>query len=163
MTKELAPSYFMQLALAEADQAAAQGEVPVGAVLVHQNRVIAANHNRVEAQQRATAHAELLVLHMACGLLQRKYLPDCTLYVTLEPCPMCAMAIFWSQLGQLFFGASDPKRGYRCWHPNLLHPKTNWSAGCCAKESQAKLQLFFQKLRKSPKKATHQGSLLLEQ
>ena len=117
--------------------------------MVHEGQIIAADHNRVEAQQEAIAHAEMLVLRSACRAMKAKYLPNCTLYVTLEPCPMCAMALFWSQLGALFFGASDPKRGYRCWRPTLLHPKTKWTQGCGAAQAQNLLQTFFKSLRPS--------------
>lgn len=140
--------YFMQLALEEAKKAYAAAEVPVGALIVHQGEVIARAHNRVEQRNAATSHAELLVLMDACQQQGDKYLPDCTLYVTLEPCAMCAGACYWTQLGRLVFGAKDPKRGYKKWSPCLLHPKTIVSEGILAIESRALLQKFFKNLRK---------------
>ena len=140
----------MSLALAEAKQAYRVGEVPVGAIVVYQGKVVAKAHNRVEETKDATAHAELLALQQACHTLGAKYLIGCSLYVTLEPCPMCAMAMYWTQLSSLFFGATDPKRGYRIANPALVHPKTKVAEGLLASNSQALLQNFFQERRKQP-------------
>ena len=137
----------MQIALEEAKKAYAQEEVPVGALVVHQGKVIARAHNRVEQCHSAASHGDLLALKQACQQKGDKYLPDCTLYVTLEPCAMCAGACYWTQLGRLVFGAKDPKKGYQKWSPCLLHPKTIVSEGILAMESQEILQRFFKNLR----------------
>ncbi|MEM7362039.1 MAG: nucleoside deaminase [Bacteroidota bacterium] len=139
--------YFMRIALAEAEKAYALEEVPVGAVVVYGQEVIARAHNKVQAAREATAHAELLALQRACQAKGEKYLPECTLYVTLEPCAMCAGACFWTQIGKVVFGASDEKRGYRRWQPDLLHPKTVVLDDLLAQESCDLLQRFFRKLR----------------
>lgn len=139
--------YFMKEALKEAEKALDAGEVPVGAVVVCQNRIIARGHNQTENLQDATAHAEMIAMTAASGFLGTKYLNDCSLYVTLEPCSMCAGAIFWAQLGKLVFGAEDTKRGYRLVKPNLIHPKTELMQGLLADESEALLHRFFEKIR----------------
>lgn len=144
--------FFMLLAMQEAQKALIENEVPIGAIVVHKDQVIARAYNKVEQEQSAIAHAELLVLKKACSHLNKKYLPDCTLYVTLEPCPMCASACYWTQLGNLFFATQDPKRGYKSIAPSLLHPKTIVSEGLFATESSQLLKTFFQNLRL--KKAT---------
>ena len=140
--------YFMQVALQQARKAYVVQEVPVGAVIVLDGKIVAQAHNSVQALQDATAHAELLALHQAFENLGQKYLPACTLYTTLEPCPMCAGAGYWAQLGRLVFGAKDPKKGYGLWQQPLLHPKTEVVQGVLAEESTQLLQQFFQNLRK---------------
>lgn len=141
-------AYFMRMALQEAEQAYAASEVPVGAIIVSQNRVIARAHNQVEKLRDATAHAEMLALTAAFNTLGTKYLPSCTLYVTLEPCLMCSGATYWAQLARLVFGASDPNRGYRKLGNHSLHPRTEVCADVLAAESQKMLQHFFLSLRR---------------
>lgn len=139
-------AYFMQRALDEARQAARAGEIPVGAVVVAAGHIIARGHNLTETLCDVTAHAEMQAITAAAGHLGGKYLPDCTLYVTLEPCSMCAGALYWAQLGRLVFGAEDPRRGYRAMS-GRLHPKTEVTGGVMAGECKELLDAFFQKLR----------------
>ena len=139
---------FMREALAEARAAADEGEVPVGAVVVARGRVIARGHNMTERLADPTAHAEMIALTAATEALGGKYLTDCTLYVTLEPCPMCAAALGWAQLGRFVYGAPDPKRGYARFTPSLLHPKTQVVSGPLADDCLALLTSFFQDRRK---------------
>lgn len=138
---------FMKMALDEARAAAAQGEVPVGAVVVCQDRVIARAHNLTETLVDVTAHAEMQAITAAAAFLGGKYLDQCTLYVTLEPCVMCAGAIGWSQLGRLVYGASDDKRGYTLFAPSALHPKTRVTAGILAAEASEIVVEFFRRRR----------------
>ncbi len=138
---------YMRLALRLAQQAAQQGEVPVGAVLVCGDKIIAQDHNRTETFHDPTAHAEILCLTAATHALQSKYLLGCTLYVTLEPCAMCAGALGWAQLGMLVYGASDPQKGYTRYVPSPLHPKTQVLQGVLAEEARALLQDFFRRRR----------------
>lgn len=140
-------SYYMKQALAEADKAAAKGEVPVGVVVVCKGRIIARGYNLTETLNDVTAHAEMQTLTAAANVLGGKYLNDCTLYVTIEPCVMCAGAIGWSQLGKLVFGAPDEKRGYRKFAPQALHPKTEVLGGVLAEECAAKIRAFFEAKR----------------
>ncbi|NIK74790.1 tRNA(adenine34) deaminase [Thermonema lapsum] len=140
-------AYFMRIALQEAQKAYEQGEIPVGAVLVHEQKIIAKAHNQTERFLDVTAHAEILCVTAATQALGGKYLPDCTLYVTLEPCVMCAGALAWAQLGRLVFAASDEKRGYSRHQPSILHPKTQVKAGVLEAEAAALLKSFFKKLR----------------
>src|SRR6056300_1950323 len=144
---ELDDVYFMKLALQEADKAAALGEVPVGAVVVVNQRVIARTHNLTERLHDVTAHAEMQAITSAANFLNGKYLVGCTLYVTLEPCIMCAGALAWSQLHRVVFGASDPKRGFTQAGLNL-HPKTALRSGIMAEDSKALHDHFFAKKRK---------------
>ena len=139
--------YFMKQALAEARQAAAEGEVPVGAVVVCNERMIARAHNQTERLNDPTAHAEILAITAATGVLGAKYLTECTLYVTVEPCVMCAGAIGWSQINTLVYGASDEKRGFRLFAPNALHPKTVVKTGILEDECAAEMKGFFQEKR----------------
>lgn len=139
--------YFMEIALGLAEEAAEDGEIPVGAVVVCRNRIIAKARNQTERLNDVTAHAELVAITAAANYLGGKYLTDCTLYVTLEPCVMCAGALFWAQVGRLVIGAADPKRGYSRVTPSLLHPKTRLEAGILADESQVLLAKFFRRLR----------------
>ena len=137
----------MRAALAEAQLAYEQDEVPVGAVVVCKGRIVARGHNLTETLHDVTAHAEMQVLTAAADVLGGKYLPSCTLYVTVEPCVMCAGAIGWAQVGRLVFGAADEKRGYRRFAPEALHPKTEISAGVLQEECARLMSEFF-KLRR---------------
>lgn len=137
----------MRMALQEAKQAFDAGEIPVGAVVVCKDRVMARAHNLTELLGDVTAHAEMQAITSAASSLGGKYLTDCTLYVTLEPCVMCAGAIGWSQLARLVFGASDEKRGYRRFAPDALHPKTKVESGVLAEECVALMKTFFAKRR----------------
>ena len=139
--------YFMNIALMLAEEAAEDGEIPVGAVVVCRNRVIGKGQNQTEKLNDVTAHAEMLAVTAAAQYLGSKYLTDCTLYVTLEPCVMCAGALFWAQLGRLVIGAGDSKRGYSRIKPSLLHPKTRLETGVLAEDCQLLLTKFFQRLR----------------
>ncbi len=141
-------TYFMQQALAEAQRAYESGEVPVGAVIVSEGRIIARAHNQTEQLTDVTAHAEILALTAASNHLGSKYLATCTLYVTLEPCVMCAGALAWAQLGRLVYGASDDKRGFmRYGGKNLLHPKTRVEMGVLEEEAMRLLKAFFRAKR----------------
>ncbi|MCT4697010.1 nucleoside deaminase [Candidatus Cardinium sp. TP] len=139
--------FFMQAALKEAARAAEAGEVPIGAVVVADHKIIVRGHNQVERLKDPTAHAELLAITAAADYFNSKYLPNCTLYVTLEPCIMCSGALYWSQIKRLVFGASDPKRGYQALAKTALHPRTAVQAAILAKESNQLLICFFKKLR----------------
>lgn len=137
----------MQQALQEARKAAEAGEVPVGAVVVCRDRIIARAHNLTETLNDVTAHAEMQAITAAANALGGKYLTDCTLYVTVEPCVMCAGAIAWSQMGKLVFGAVDEKRGYRRYAPQALHPKTEVVTGVKTEECAQLMKDFFKKKR----------------
>lgn len=139
--------YFMKEALKEAGKAADMGEVPVGAVIVNQNRIIARAHNMTQQLNDVTAHAEMIALTSASNHMGAKYLNDCTLYVSLEPCLMCASALKWAQLGRLVFGASDPREGYSRIGEEVLHPKTEVLPGILAGEAARILKEFFQNRR----------------
>ena len=139
--------FYMKQALAEAMRAADRGEVPVGAVVVCRDRIIARSHNLTETLNDVTAHAEMQAITAAENALGGKYLNDCTLYVTVEPCVMCAGAIAWAQTGKLVFGASDEKRGYQRYAPNALHPKTVVVSGILADECGELMKSFFKKRR----------------
>ena len=136
-------TYYMRQALAEARQAAERGEIPVGAVVVCKDRIIARAHNLTETLTDVTAHAEMQAITAAASTLGGKYLNECTLYVTVEPCVMCAGAIGWAQLRRLVFGAEDVKRGYRRYAPQALHPKTEVVQGLLADECAALMKAFF--------------------
>ena len=138
---------FMRLALQQANYAAERGEVPIGAVVVVNGKVIARSHNMTETLTDPTAHAEMQAITMATDAFGGKYLTDATIYVTVEPCPMCAAALGWAQLGRLVYGASDPKRGYTLYSPNLLPPKTKVSAGILKEECGAIVTEFFKNRR----------------
>ena len=140
-------AYYMKQALMEAQRAAERGEVPVGAVVVCHDRIIARSHNLTETLNDVTAHAEMQAITAAANYLGGKYLTDCALYVTVEPCVMCAGAIAWSQMGRLVFGASDEKRGYHKYAPKALHPKTIVIQGVLADECALLMKQFFQKKR----------------
>lgn len=141
-------TYFMRKALDEARVAFDMDEIPVGAVVVCQNRIIAGAHNLTERLCDVTAHAEMQAITAAANSLGGKYLTDCTLYVTLEPCVMCAGAIGWAQIGRVVFGAADDKRGYRRFAPEAMHPKTEVTSGVLADACSALLREFFAKKRK---------------
>ncbi len=140
-------SYFMKQALQEAEAAAEEGEVPVGAVVVCQNRIIARAHNQTERLNDVTAHAEMLAITAATQALGAKYLTDCTLYVTVEPCVMCAGAIGWSQLSAIVYGAPDEKRGYSRFAPQAFHPKAKVRQGVMEKKCAELMQQFFRRRR----------------
>lgn len=139
--------YFMKQALAEARAAAAEGEIPVGAVIVCNNQVIARAHNQTELLNDPTAHAEMLAITAAVGSLGAKYLAGCSLYVTVEPCIMCAGAIGWSQLSTIVYGASDAKRGFREYAPKAMHPKAVIKSGILEKECAEEMKKFFKQRR----------------
>jgi tRNA(adenine34) deaminase len=141
-------TYYMQQALAEAQKAFDAGEVPVGAVIVCENRIIARAHNQTEQLTDVTAHAEILALTAASSYMGSKYLPDCTIFVTLEPCLMCAGALAWAQMGRIVYGATDEKRGFMlAGGKSLLHPKTKLEMGIREEECAALLKTFFQERR----------------
>jgi tRNA(adenine34) deaminase len=139
--------YFMQLALQQAAIAFDEGEIPVGAIMVCRDTIIAKAYNQTEKLNDVTAHAEMLAITSAAQYLGAKYLKDCTLYITLEPCVMCGGGIFWSQLGRLVIGAPDEKRGFLRLNPSIIHPKTIIETGILREESEELLHRFFAKLR----------------
>ena len=139
---------FMRVALSEAGEALGNGEVPVGAVIVSNGRIIAKGHNMTDQLHDPTAHAEMIAVTAATEALGSRYLEDCTLYVTLEPCPMCAAALNWAQLSRLVYGASDPKRGYTLFSPSLLHPRTEVLSGILAGECSTLVSDYFKEKRK---------------
>ena len=138
---------YMREALREAAAAGAEDEVPIGAVVVCRGRVIARGHNMTERLHDPTAHAEMIALTAATEALGGKYLDGCTLYVTVEPCPMCAAALCWAQLGRLVYGSPDPRRGYSLFSPSLLHPRTQVSSGLLAGECSALVKDYFKNKR----------------
>jgi tRNA(adenine34) deaminase len=139
--------YFMQQALTEAEQAAAEDEVPVGAVIVADGRVIARAHNLTETLCDPTAHAEMQAITAATSVLGGKYLTDCTLYVTVEPCPMCAGALAWAQTSRVVYGAPDEKRGYTTVSARLLHPRTEVKSGVLSERCAELMKSFFRDKR----------------
>ena len=143
----LSDEYFMSQALAEAKKAEQQGEVPIGAVVVCQGTIITRAHNLTETLNDVTAHAEMQAITMAANVLGGKYLTDCTLYVTLEPCGMCAGALGWSQLSRIVYGASDSKKGYTTNTISIFHPKTVITTGILANECSTLIKDFFKKRR----------------
>ena len=140
-------NFYMKQALAEANAAYKQGEIPIGAVVVCRDRIIAKSHNLTELLHDVTAHAEMQAITSAAEHLGGKYLTDCTLYVTVEPCVMCAGALGWSQISRVVYGASDEKRGYSRFAPNALHPRTEVTGGIMAEECAELMQRFFQEKR----------------
>lgn len=138
---------YMLEALKEAISAADEDEVPVGAVIVCKGRIIAKGHNMTEKLHDPTAHAEMIAITAATEAVGGKYLDECTLYVTVEPCPMCAAALNWAQIGRIVYGAIDPKRGYSLFSPSLLHPKTETEAGVLAEECSELMKCFFKNKR----------------
>lgn len=139
--------YFMRMALQQAAMAFEKDEVPVGAVIVFKDRVIAKAHNLTQTLNDVTAHAEMQAFTAAANTLGGKYLKDCTLYVTLEPCIMCAGASYWTQIGKIVFGASDAKKGFSTINQNILHPKTTIAGGILEEECSQLLKDFFNKKR----------------
>ena len=138
---------MMRLALKEAERAYEEGEVPVGAVVVCEGRVIARAHNQTERVGDVTAHAEMLAITSAANLLGGKYLTNCTLYVSVEPCVMCAGALGWAQVGRVVYGATDEKRGYHLFAPQAMHVRTEVVAGVLEEECAELMKSFFQRLR----------------
>ena len=138
---------YMQEALKEAQQAFNEGEIPVGAIIVSNGKILARAHNLTQRLNDPTAHAEMQAITSATHAIGGKYLTNCTLYVTLEPCVMCAGALFWAQIERIVYGASDPKRGYRLVAQNLLHPKTIVENGLLEKECADLLSMFFKEKR----------------
>jgi tRNA(adenine34) deaminase len=139
--------YYMRRAIQEAEVAFKEGEVPIGVVVVSQNRIIVRAHNLTETLTDITAHAEMQAITAAANLLGGKYLNECTLYVTIEPCIMCAGALGWSQIGKVVYGASDEKRGFRRFASEALHPKTEVVSGVLEKECAQIVKEFFLKKR----------------
>lgn len=140
-------NYFMRLALIEAKQAAEEGEIPIGAVMVCRNSIIARSHNLTETLHDVTAHAEMQAITAATETIGGKYLTDCTLYVTVEPCTMCAGALGWSQISKIVYGADDPRRGYSRIAPQALHPKTIVVSGVLKDECTKLMTDFFKNKR----------------
>lgn len=138
---------FMDEALREAQEAAAAGEIPIGAVVVWKGRIIGRGHNQTEQLHDTTAHAEMIALTAASETMGGKYLNDCTLYVTVEPCPMCAGALAWSQIGRIVYGAPDQRRGFSLFTPSLLHPRTEVSGGVRMEACAALMLDFFRSKR----------------
>ena len=138
---------YMKDALREAETARMEDEVPIGAVIVCKGRIIAKGHNMTERLNDPTAHAEMIAITAATEALGGKYLNECTLYVTVEPCPMCAAALAWSQIGKVVYGASDPKRGFSKFSPSLMHPKTEIISGVLAEECSTIVTDFFKNKR----------------
>ena len=139
--------HYMEMALREAYAAKEKGEIPVGAIVVCNNQIIARAHNQTEQLHDVTAHAEIIAITAAASYLNNKYLKDCTLYVTLEPCVMCAGALYWSQIDRLVYGAADDKRGFMRFGRNLLHPKTKLEYGVLSEECSQVLKAFFSNKR----------------
>jgi tRNA(adenine34) deaminase len=150
MMIEMGEEHFMKLALREAENAFSEGEVPVGAIVVINNRVISRGYNMVEKLKDPTAHAEMIALTSAFNSLGSKYLQDATLYVTVEPCLMCAGALHWSKIGKIVWGAEDVKNGHQVYteNRNPFHPKTQILTGLLAEESASLMKAFFQEKRK---------------
>ncbi len=140
--------FFMRQALLEAQEAGRQDEVPIGAVIVHNGKIIAKGHNLAERLKDVTAHAEMQAFTAAANYIGGKYLTDCTLYVTIEPCVMCAGAAYWTHISRIVYGAKDDKRGYSAFHDRLLHPKTTVTSGVLETECAELVTSFFRNKRK---------------
>ncbi len=138
---------YMRLAIIEAQKALESEEIPIGAVIVAGDKVIGRGHNMVESLIDVTAHAEIMAITAAASTIGGKYLTDCTIYVTVEPCPMCAGALAWSQIGRVVYGAADPKRGYSRFGKEMLHPRTEVVAGVLSDECEELMNTFFAELR----------------
>ncbi len=147
LTDKSLDDYFMKQAIMQAQTAEENGEVPVGAIIVCQNTIIAKAHNQTEQLKDVTAHAEMISITSAANYLNSKYLHDCTIYVTLEPCLMCASALAWAQIGRVVFGAADLKKGFKNHDIQILHPKTTCENGLLEKECGQILTEFFRKKR----------------
>ncbi|MDQ3141496.1 MAG: nucleoside deaminase [Bacteroidota bacterium] len=141
--------HFMKLALAEAEKAKEAGEIPIGAILVHGNQILSRAHNQTELLKDVTAHAEILAITAASQFLQNKYLKGCTLFISLEPCLMCAAALRWAQIGRIVYAVEDEKQGFMRYGREILHPKTKVHFGLMAAESKELLQQFFVERRKT--------------
>ena len=139
---------YMRMAICEAQRALTKNEVPIGAVVVAGDRIIGRGHNLVETLTDATAHAEMQAITAAMSALGGKYLNDCTIYVTVEPCVMCAGALAWSQIGRVVYGAADPKRGYSTYSERIMHPRTEVVGGVLTEECERVMKDFFSSLRK---------------
>ncbi|MFT4567774.1 MAG: tRNA(adenine34) deaminase [Saprospiraceae bacterium] len=139
--------YFMKQALKEAKEALENDEIPIGAIVVAQNRIIGKGHNQVEQLSDTTAHAEMIAITSAMSYLGSKYLKDCTLFVTLEPCTMCAGALYWSQLARVVYGAEDSKRGFMRYGKSVLHPKSKLEYGILSEECGQLLTDYFKRKR----------------
>lgn len=139
--------YYMRQALNEARQAFDKGEVPIGAIVVCKGRIIARGHNLTETLNDVTAHAEMQAITAAANVLGGKYLTDCILYVTIEPCPMCAGGLLWSQISKIVYGAKDEKKGYSVFSPSILHPKTEVVSGVMEDECASLMKEFFKQKR----------------
>lgn len=137
----------MEKAFEEAEKAMDQGEMPIGCIITMQNQVIAKSHNQTEILQDVTAHAEVLAITAASEHLDSKYLKGCTAYITLEPCPMCASALHWSQINKIVFGSYDPKKGFTNYKPTLIHPKTTVKGGIMEEKASRYLKTFFEQRR----------------
>lgn len=135
------------MAIAQASEAASEDEVPIGAVIICRGRIIGKGHNMTERLKDPTAHAEMIALTSATQAMGGKYLNDCTLYVTVEPCPMCAAALYWAQIGRIVYGAADPKRGFSLFSPSLLHPKTEVTSGVLGDECSKIVTDYFKSKR----------------
>lgn len=140
---------YMTLALEEARKALAADEIPIGCVIVSQGQIIGRGHNLTETLADVTAHAEMQAITAAAQTLGGKYLPDATLYVTVEPCPMCAGAIGWAQISRIVYGTADPKRGYTLFAPRVLHPKATVTSGVLESECRDLIQTFFRNKRQA--------------
>jgi tRNA(adenine34) deaminase len=149
MLSVFSDEHYIKEALKEAQKAYELGEIPVGAVVVAEQRIIARGHNHTQKLHDVTAHAEIMAITAAANYLGSKYLKDCTLYVTLEPCVMCAGAIYWAQLGRLVYGAADDKRGFMQHGKKLLHPKTKLEYGIMEEPCSALMKQFFEERRKA--------------
>lgn len=146
-TNILNDDYYMRQALNEARQAFDKGEVPIGAIVVCKGRIIARGHNLTETLTDVTAHAEMQAITAAANVLGGKYLTDCILYVTIEPCPMCAGGLLWSQISKIVYGAKDEKKGYSVFSPSILHPKTEVVSGVMEDECASLMKEFFKQKR----------------
>lgn len=146
-TNILNDEYYMRQALNEARQAFDKGEVPIGAIVVCKGRTIARGHNLTETLNDVTAHAEMQAITAAANVLGGKYLTDCILYVTIEPCPMCAGGLLWSQISKIVYGAKDEKKGYSVFSPSILHPKTEVVSGVMEDECASLMKEFFKQKR----------------
>ncbi|MBO7052330.1 MAG: nucleoside deaminase [Prevotella sp.] len=138
---------YMRKAITEAQQAAEEDEIPIGAIVTCRGRIIARTHNLTETLHDVTAHAEMQAITAAANALGGKYLQDCTMYVTVEPCPMCAGALGWAQIARIVYGTKDEKRGYTTYAPKALHPKTEVCSGVLDDDCRSLMQDFFQKKR----------------
>lgn len=147
MSEQEKDERYMRMALDEAQTAEAKGEIPIGAVVVCQDRVIARTHNLTETLVDVTAHAEMQAITAAANTLGGKYLTGCTVYVTVEPCPMCAAALGWAQVARIVWGAGDEKRGFRHFAPDVLHPKTTTTGGILEEPCRLLMQDFFKNKR----------------